>query len=95
MRIPIALWPIVLGLSFAASDGSVSKIDLIRKPTVPTLERNITSPDRLDDRLEIAQQQVSNKCVTPSVSCVLPESAPINTPCWCATPNGPVAGFIK
>ena len=40
-------------------------------------------------------QQVSNVCVTPVVSCYLPGPAPIGTPCWCATPYGPVNGRVR
>jgi len=48
----------------------------------------------LSQRLEAAQQ-VSNRCATPSGSCVLDQSAPVGTPCWCATPNGPVSGVVR
>jgi len=40
-------------------------------------------------------QEMSNRCVTPYSWCSLPQSVPVNTPCWCATPNGPVGGFVK
>ena len=40
-------------------------------------------------------QQVSNRCATPYFFCFLPGYAPIGTPCWCATPNGPVAGTVR
>jgi hypothetical protein len=54
----------------------------------------ISISERLDDRLEIAQQ-FSNRCFTPYFWCYLPGTAPINTPCWCASPNGPVAGVVR
>ena len=47
----------------------------------------------VEDRLEIAQQ-VSNRCLTPYFWCLLPGFAPIGTPCWCASPNGPVPGRV-
>jgi hypothetical protein len=46
------------------------------------------------DKFELAQQ-VSNRCATPYFYCILPGYAPIGTPCWCASPNGPVAGSVR
>jgi len=43
----------------------------------------------------VAQTAVSNRCVTPHLSCLLAESVPVGTACWCATPNGPVTGTVK
>ncbi|HZR59073.1 MAG TPA: hypothetical protein VFA74_19555 [Terriglobales bacterium] len=39
-------------------------------------------------------QQVSNRCLTPYFWCFLPGYAPVGTACWCASPNGPVAGYV-
>jgi hypothetical protein len=47
-----------------------------------------------DDPLLLAQA-VSNRCVTPAVACLLAQTVPVGTPCWCATSNGPVSGIIR
>jgi hypothetical protein len=39
--------------------------------------------------------QASNRCFTPTFWCYLPGYAPVNARCWCATPNGPVAGIVR
>jgi hypothetical protein len=40
-------------------------------------------------------QYVSNVCYTPVGWCYLPQYAPIGTPCWCASPYGPVGGYVR
>ena len=34
------------------------------------------------------------RCVTPAGTCFLQTAAPMGTPCWCATPYGPVGGRV-
>jgi len=68
-------------------------------PVTPgTVQRPYIRPSlgnhSLSQRLEAAQQ-LSNRCVTSSGSCALDQSAPVGTPCWCATPNGPVSGVVR
>lgn len=36
----------------------------------------------------------SNICRTQIGACVLPMSGPLNAPCWCASPYGPVSGLV-
>jgi hypothetical protein len=43
-------------------------------------------------RIIRAQYPQMVRCFTPQGMCWLPGSAPPGTPCWCATPYGPVAG---
>jgi len=38
--------------------------------------------------------QTSNVCKTPAGSCSLSSNGRIGEACWCATPNGPVAGKV-
>ena len=45
--------------------------------------------------LLVAQAAVSNRCVTPHLTCLLAQSVPVGTTCWCATPNGPVTGTVQ
>jgi hypothetical protein len=56
--------------------------------------RHFSSGTSLGDSSELAQQ-FSSWCVTPRTSCQLPKPAPVGTDCWCATPNGPVAGKVQ
>lgn len=42
----------------------------------------------------IAQPPVGNRCFTPQFWCWLPGYAYVRTPCYCATPYGPVAGMV-
>jgi hypothetical protein len=55
--------------------------------------RHISHRDSLDDGLEFAQA-LSNRCLTPYFWCFIPQYVPVGTPCWCATPNGPVGGVV-
>lgn len=52
-------------------------------------DRNV-APRRL-----IMSQRTSNQCVTPVGTCILPQSGPVGTPCWCNTPTGPVRGTLE
>lgn len=45
--------------------------------------------------LLLAQTAVSNRCVTPHLTCLLPQSVAVGSACWCATPNGPVTGTVQ
>jgi hypothetical protein len=62
-------------------------------PAASLLDRLMRGGGRPESPLP-AQQSLSNFCVTPSGSCVLPEYGPVGTPCWCNTPSGPVAGRL-
>lgn len=42
-----------------------------------------------------APAQVSQRCVTPQLWCMLPYPAPIGSSCFCATPYGPIYGFVQ
>ena len=37
----------------------------------------------------------SNRCMTPNFYCFLSQYVPVGTPCWCATPYGPVGGVVR
>jgi len=47
------------------------------------------------DRPVLLAQAVSNRCVTPSVTCLLAQAVAVGTPCWCATTEGPVNGVVR
>jgi hypothetical protein len=38
--------------------------------------------------------QASNVCRTPYGACILPGYAPVGSPCWCASQNGPIQGRV-
>ena len=42
----------------------------------------------------LTQQQLSNICQTAYMSCVLSQYGPVDTPCWCIGPSGPVKGVL-
>jgi hypothetical protein len=88
MRITTVISSLLLSsILVAPNNGSAT-----RKPDTITIPR--TSRDfHVEDRLELAQQ-VSNRCLTPYFWCYLPGFAPIGASCWCASPNGPIAGRV-
>lgn len=43
---------------------------------------------------QLAQTKTSNVCVTPFVTCYLAQYGPAGSPCWCATPSGPIKGRL-
>lgn len=94
MRINTVIAIVVLTSALATSHGSISDNRGYRRTAGRDATRHISKIDPLGDRFEIAQQ-VSNRCFTPYFWCFLPGWAPINTPCWCATPNGPVGGVVR
>jgi hypothetical protein len=42
----------------------------------------------------LAQPAEGNRCFTPQFWCWLPGYAYLGTPCYCATPYGPVNGVV-
>ena len=40
------------------------------------------------------QTQISNMCKTQYTVCVLNETGPVTSPCWCVTSKGPKPGFL-
>lgn len=42
-----------------------------------------------------AQVPVSNRCFTPYFWCFIPHVVPVGTPCYCASPYGPVQGIVR
>ena len=42
-----------------------------------------------------AGKGVSNRCQTIITTCFIGQSAPVGAACWCASPNGPVAGRVQ
>ncbi len=67
------------------------------RPVVPEVRhdsiREIWRGNIIEERSEFAQQ-MSNRCLTPYFWCFLPAYGPVGTPCWCASPNGPIAGRV-
>ena len=47
-----------------------------------------------EELTRIAAQPTSNICQTPSMSCILSQSGPIGTTCWCIGRNGPIKGVL-
>ena len=50
--------------------------------------------ERLSPRPRV-QPVYSNRCYTVAMNCVLGESQPRDSQCWCATPFGPSYGTVK
>lgn len=93
MKTPKITLTIILSCGLAAPHSTMGE------PVTPrngqrTYIRPSLENERFGQRLEAAQQ-LSNRCATPAGSCVLDQSAPVGTPCWCATPNGPVSGVVR
>lgn len=59
-----------------------------------SLPDGLIPESRRPESLAPAQQSLSNFCVTPTGSCVLPDYGPVGAPCWCNTPSGPVEGTL-
>jgi hypothetical protein len=58
-----------------------------------TSMRKLSLSTNIAENAEFAQQ-ASNRCLTPYFWCYLPGYAPVGAACWCASPNGPVAGRV-
>ena len=94
MRINTVIAIIILTCGLATSHGSISDMRGYRRTATREAIPHLSKSDLLGEGFEIAQQ-TSNRCFTPYFWCFLPGWAPINTPCWCATPNGPVGGVVR
>ena len=94
MRIVAIMAIVLLTCGFVPPNNARRDDGAIRRTLAHTSVRPIPNIEPLDDRREFAQQ-VSNRCFTPYFWCFLPGYAPVGTGCWCATPNGPVAGVVQ
>jgi hypothetical protein len=66
---------------------------LVRSDTLPHAKR---SAQQVGAKRQVTKQgAVTNQCQATYLSCTLPGYAPIGTPCWCATPTGPVVGVVN
>lgn len=88
-RIAIAILSITMGASFGSSPGPASNT------VTPRWQGNELSVATSADNYPKLAQAYDNRCFTPYFWCYLPGPAPINSPCWCASPNGPVAGVVR
>jgi hypothetical protein len=94
MRIMRVIALVILFCGVAMPRTSTRDIRAARWTAEHSSIRRIFGDDSLRDRIEVAQA-VSNVCYTPYFYCFLPGYAPVGTPCWCATPNGPVNGVVR
>lgn len=94
MRVLRVLTVILLTCELSTPLISVTNNRLVEDKVTHAFRGVISVEDRLAGRLELAQAY-SNRCFTPYFWCYLPQYAPINAPCWCATPNGPVNGVVR
>jgi hypothetical protein len=90
MRIKIIVALMIIGQGFVASPSITNHVELRKAP-----DARIFLRERHQIPFEIAQVPTSNRCFTPYFWCYLPGYAPIDTPCWCASPNGPVGGVVR
>jgi len=74
--------------------GSTPRTQELKHLVGNTTIRNSIEHGGNPSALDLAQG-MSNRCLTPYFWCFLPQSVPVNTPCWCANPNGPVGGFVR
>jgi hypothetical protein len=88
MRIKAAIVFILLSGSF------VSHSSTVRQGSGSLMEPRAGQVSSVEDGIG-NPIQLSNRCFTPTFWCYLPGNAPINARCWCATPNGPVAGVVR
>jgi hypothetical protein len=93
MRLTTCIAIVGLICASAASHTSVPGNVGNKQPVEHTSIQDISMGNRLTNRIELAQQ-ASNQCLTPYFWCWLPGYAPIGSACWCATPQGPVAGRV-
>lgn len=90
MRVAFVLVVIAMVSSLATSYRSKPDDGLINPR-----DRHAPTNGLFRGRIQLAQVQYDNKCFTPNFWCFLPQAYPINTPCWCATPYGPVQGVVR
>jgi hypothetical protein len=90
MRIKMIVALMTMSQGFVASPSITNRVELRKAP-----DARIFLLEKRPIPFEIAQASSSNRCFTPYFWCYLPGFAPINTPCWCASPNGPVAGVVR
>lgn len=88
MRITIVIASLLLTSTLTSFHSRNLSLDTKRAPVQEKLDARSAGV-----RIELAQQ-MSNRCLTPYFWCVLPVYAPVGTACWCASPNGPVAGRV-
>jgi hypothetical protein len=88
MRIKIIVALIIISQGVLASPSIPNHLKLRKVPDAIRLEHRQVP-------FEIAQVPSSNRCFTPYFWCYLSGYAPINSPCWCGSPNGPVAGVVR
>jgi hypothetical protein len=88
-RIAIAIFSMAMGAS--PSTGPV----LAGGTAAPQWRHKKLSAAMNADSYPKLAQAYDNRCFTPYFWCYLPGPAPINSPCWCASPNGPVAGVVR
>lgn len=88
MRLRRIIVASVLVLAFASGSRPVSS-----RPERTSIQE-FWHGKSLGVRAEPAAQQLSNRCLTPYFWCYIPQYGPAGTPCWCASPNGPVAGRL-
>jgi hypothetical protein len=94
MRISTIIVIGILILGPVASHGTKTTIPSL-KLREHTLSQQSLSTNPLRENFEIAQVPLSNRCYTPYFWCYLPGYAPINSACWCASPNGPIGGVVR
>ena len=83
---------LVLLVSGYVMGHSVTRHDGVRE----WVARPIAVRNEKGDNKQFAQAPSrSNRCVTPTFSCFLAQAVPVGTPCWCATPYGPVGGVVR
>jgi len=93
MRVMMMIAVVVLASGIATPHNRTAN-NLTNQTVIDDISRGyISHRGSLNDRFEVAQA-VSNRCLTPYFWCLLPGYFPVNSPCWCATPNGPVPGVV-
>lgn len=94
MRLIGVITIVILTCGFLVPPDAIRNKDAITNTAEYIPTRHISSGNSFGGSSELAQQ-LSNLCVTPRTSCQLPKPAPVGLDCWCATPNGPVAGKVR
>ena len=88
MRSRLAIVAILMGsaLAWAAEP---------QAPAQPREEGRVEPPvERLSPQPRVSPVQ-SNRCYTVAMNCILSDSQPRDSRCWCATPFGPSYGTVK
>lgn len=94
MRMIRAIAIVLLTCGFIVPHDAMPNKDAITSTAEYIPTRGISSGNNPRGSSELAQQ-LSTLCVTPRTSCQLKKPAPVGSDCWCATPNGPVAGKVE